>query len=174
MEQNNKQPSPYFVRRTLTRQSEAIEINNFTVVEDQVHPLRDYWLMAKRHRWLILSCASVSLIIAALYAFTRTPLYTSETTVLIERRAPQILNLKDARGEATDNDYNEEFYKTQYEILKSRALAERVIRHEGLETLPIFGGKTAGATKQGLISGVWKQFKQVLTSASPAKTQNPT
>ncbi|HEY2923148.1 MAG TPA: Wzz/FepE/Etk N-terminal domain-containing protein, partial [Candidatus Binatia bacterium] len=168
-------PSPYFVRRPPRLVGDTVEIRDYAAVEEQVHPLRDYWLMAKRHRWLILSCALVSFIVAALYAFTRTPLYTSETTLLIERKAPQILNLRDARGEAADyNDYNNEFYKTQYEILKSRALAERVIRHEGLETLPLFGGgKMSSESKEGLISGLWKELKTSAKGLVPGKPATP-
>ncbi|HEY3166945.1 MAG TPA: Wzz/FepE/Etk N-terminal domain-containing protein, partial [Candidatus Binatia bacterium] len=121
------QPSPYFIRRTVRPENQTIDLHDFSVVEDQVHPLRDYWLIVKRHRWLILSCALALFIAATLYTFTRTPLYTAEATLLIERKAPQILKLQDARADSVDyNDYNNEFYKTQYEILKNRALAERV------------------------------------------------
>src|SRR3954467_9103124 len=118
MEQKN-QPSPYFIRRTARPENQTIDIHDFTVVEDQVHPLRDYWQLVKRHRWLILSCAVVLFISATLYTFTRTPLYTAEATILIERKTPQILKLQDARGESYDEDYSNQFYKTQYEILKS-------------------------------------------------------
>src|SRR5947208_1375045 len=154
-------PSPYFIRRTPRAEGQTIDLHEFSVVEDQVHPLRDYWLIIKRHRWLILSCALALFIGAALYTFARTPLYTAEATVLIERKAPQILKLQDARADSVDyNDYNNEFYKTQYEILKSRALAERVVRDEGLESHPLFGGgKTNDAAKEGLVAGFWKNSK---------------
>ena len=168
-----KQPSPYFIRRTPRVEGQTIDIRDYSVVEDRVHPLRDYWLIAKRHRWLILSCALVFFIGAALYAFTRTPLYTAEATLLIERKAPQILKLQDARGEA--DDYNNEFYKTQYEILKSRALAERVVRDQGLENHPLFGGgEMAEATKEGLISGLWKELKNSAQGVMPAKQKATT
>ena len=171
MEPTN-QPSPYFIRRTVRPETPAIELREFSVVEDQVHPLRDYWLIVKRHRWLIVSCALVVFIGAALYTFTRTPLYTSETTLLIERKAPQFLKLQDARGDA--DDYNQEFYKTQYEILKSRALAERVVRDEALEAHPAFGGgkNTLGA-KEGLVSGLWQQLKTVVKESMPARPAAP-
>src|SRR5918999_1284820 len=179
MEQNN-QPSPYFIRRTARPENQPIDVHDFSVIEDQVHPLRDYWLVAKRHRWLILSCALVLFISAALYTFTRTPLYTAEATLLIERKAPQVLKLQDAHGDTSDyNDYNNEFYKTQYEILKSRALAERVVRDEGLENHPIFGGgKADQSEKPGLVSGLWQQLKATATGLMPAKaptsnTQDP-
>src|ERR671934_120244 len=110
MESTN-QPSPYFIRRTGRPEPQTIELREFSVVEEPVHPLRDYWTIVKRHRWLILSCAATLFIAAALYTFTRTPLYTAETTLLIERKAPQVLKLQDARAESVDyNDYNNEFY----------------------------------------------------------------
>ena len=171
MEPTN-QPSPYFIRRTARPETPAIELRDFSVVEDQVHPLRDYWLIVKRHRWLIVSCALVVFIGAALYTFTRTPLYTSEATLLIERKAPQFLKLQDARGDA--DDYNQEFYKTQYEILKSRALAERVVRDEALEEHPFFGGgKTTQESKEGLVSGLWQQLKATAVNLLPAKPVAP-
>ncbi len=175
MDQTPNPPSPYFVRRAPRPVGETIDIHDYAVVEDSVHPLRDYWLIAKRHRWLILSCALVFFIGAALYAFTRTPLYTAETTVLIERKAPQILNLRDAQGETDYNDYNNEFYKTQYEILKSRALAERVVRDQGLERHPLFGGgKTAQSTREGLISGLWTELKNSAQGVLPARQKPAT
>ena len=168
----SKQPSPYFVRRTLTPQNEAIEINDFAVVDDQVHPLREYWVTIKRHRWLILVTALAILMTAFFYSITRVPLYTAEATLLIERRAPQILKVQDARGEGDVNDYNNEFYKTQYEILKSPALAERVVREEGLASLPLFGGKGGAADADkpaGLVDGLKKTVKSWVKEVLPAK-----
>src|ERR1051325_1824672 len=110
---NHNQPSPYFIRRTARSEPQTIDLHDFSVIEDPVHPLRDYWAVVKRHRWLIASSAMTLFIAAGLYAFTRTPLFTSETTLLIERKAPQVLKVEDARSESVDysSDYNE-FYKT--------------------------------------------------------------
>ena len=171
MEQTN-QPSPYFIRRTLRPENQTIDLHEFSVVEDQIHPLRDYWLIVKRHRWLILSCALALFIAATLYTFTRTPLYTAEATLLIERKVPQILKLRDTRKDSGDDDYSSQCYKTQYEILKSRALAERVARDEGLESHPVFGGgKTNETAKDGLVSGLLKELKNWAKGFMPAKPQ---
>src|SRR5437773_1677480 len=171
MEQTN-QPSPYFIRRTVRPENQTIDLHDFSVVEDQIHPLRDYWLIVKRHRWLILSCALALFIAATLYTFTRTPLYTAEATLLIERKVPQILKLRDTREDSGDDDYSSQFYKTQYEILKSRALAERVVRDEGLESHPVFGGgKTNVTAKDGLVSGLLKELKNWAKGFMPAKPQ---
>jgi GumC protein len=162
-------PSPYFIRRTAPPDKGVIDLQEFSVVEEQVHhPLKDYWLVVKRHRWLVLLCAFAVTLCAALHTFTRTPLYTAETTLLIERKAPQFLKLQDARGELVDS--NNEFYKTQYEILKSPSFAERVIREEGLQSDPSFVGVKDDASKNpGLVNGVWGDFKKWAGGFIPSK-----
>jgi len=153
------EPSPYFFRRTAPLEKKVVDLHEFSVVQDPVVPLREYWLIVFRHRWLILICAFALLLCAALYSFTRTPLYTAEATLLIERRVPQVLKVQDARADSLDYN-NLEFYKTQYEILKSRALAERVIRDEALETHPLFaGGRDDKAAQSGLVAGLWSGIK---------------
>src|SRR5437773_12214760 len=112
--------------RTARVDEDVVNLNAYVVVEYHVPPLREYWLTIKRHRWLIVMTALGVLACAMLYLFTRIPLYTAEATVLIERKAPQILKVQDTRADSIDSgDYNNEFYKTQYEILRSPVLAER-------------------------------------------------
>src|SRR3990167_7377994 len=101
------EPSPYFFRRTAPVEKGVIDLREFSVVEDQIAPLRECWLIAYRHRWLILICAFALLLCAALYSFTRTPLYTAEATLLIERKVPQVLKVQDARADSLDFNNSE-------------------------------------------------------------------
>ncbi len=62
-------------------------------------------------------------LLTMLVLLTRTRLYTATSTILIEAQTPEVLETKNQQPELnTDN-----FYKTQYEILKSRSLAAMVI-----------------------------------------------
>ena len=55
------------------------------------------------------------------------PTYTAEVTLLIERKPPRVLDMYEASADLlVPDDYG--FYQTQYELLKSRALAAQVIR----------------------------------------------
>jgi len=55
------------------------------------------------------------------------PTYTAEVMLLIERKPPRVLEMHEVSAELfVPDDYD--FYKTQYELLKSRALAAQVIR----------------------------------------------
>lgn len=138
------QPTPYFLRRSQPANGKVVDLGDVADVAatlDQTHPLKEYWLTISRHLWLILACTAALFLSGILFWLTRVSLYTAEATILIERKAPQFLKMQDAGGGQLDSgDYNSEFLKTQYEILKSRALAERVIREEGLLGHPLFGG----------------------------------
>jgi capsular exopolysaccharide synthesis family protein len=105
---------------------------------DDDNLLWDWWSTVRRHGWLIFSTALCVIAAATLYAFTSTPLYTAQTLLLIERKAPQVLRIQDARGDTEDFNNTAEFYRTQYEILKSPALAERIIRGDGFANSPFF------------------------------------
>ena len=79
----------------------------------------------------ILTCIVVFVVITALVSYRMTPVYKSTVQILIEREVPKVLKLQPSfpTGGAADFD----FYKTQYELLKSRSLAKNVIQRLGLE-----------------------------------------
>jgi len=62
--------------------------------------------------------------LAAYYAYTATPVYSATSTLLIEQQKTNIPTIEELYG--VDNQ-NTDYYQTQFELLKSRSLAERVI-----------------------------------------------
>src|SRR5215472_33509 len=94
--------------------------------------LRDYWLIIRKHTRLVAAAMLASVTLTAMAVALTRPRYTSQAVLLIERSAPQVLDIRQALPDplmSEDLDY----YKTQYELLKSRTLAARVIREQGLE-----------------------------------------
>lgn len=143
-------PSPYFIHHAPARQNSVIELSA-EALEIQHSNLREYWYLVKRYRWIILGTVLAVVCSVMLYTLTQTPLYTARTTLLIERKAPQVLKIQDSLTESIDNT---EYYKTQFEILKSRALAAQVIQRLGLENKPLFGAQRDGQEPIGLVAGV--------------------
>src|SRR5580765_7559669 len=161
-----------FLNPPARAERDIVDLHEFLIVEDHLHPLREYWCTLKRHAWLILACAAAAILGAALYTFTRPLLYTADTTLLIERKAPQFLKLQDARPEINDYDFANEFQKTQHEILKSRSLAERVIQREGLQNHYLFkSGKDAKGAHPGLISSTWARLKRRVARFLPGEAK---
>ena len=86
--------------------------------------LRLYLTMLHRRRALVFTCLLLSLLTAGLYNYTARPLYQATAQLLIEPLPSGVLPGREAvAAEAMGAD----FYQTQYELLRGRALVERVI-----------------------------------------------
>jgi capsular exopolysaccharide synthesis family protein len=70
-----------------------------------------------------------------------------------------VLNIREATSESQGAD-EYDFYRTQFEILKSRALAARVIQEQGLE---MHDFSTGEATKAGGVAHLWAQVTEWVT-----------
>jgi uncharacterized protein involved in exopolysaccharide biosynthesis len=77
--------------------------------------------------WLIVVFFCGTVLTTTLLLMLMPPTYTAEVMLLIEQKPPRVLEMHEVSAElfALD-DYG--FYKTQYALLKSRALAAQVIR----------------------------------------------
>jgi capsular exopolysaccharide synthesis family protein len=96
-----------------------------------------------RRRWTVLATLAVALAIGAAATLLTRPLYTAEATLQIDRETEKVVS----RDEATPQDnLGEEFYETQYGLLRSRALAERVAQSQGLLIDDAFIARMKGRT----------------------------
>lgn len=103
--------------------------------------LVDHWRLIVRHRWGILGIACAAVLIGALIAFSTTPVYKASVTLLVEPIQPKVVNLQPLDGAPPLTL----FYETQYEIIRSRAIAETVVDKLGLVDNDLFrGGSDAG------------------------------
>jgi len=95
-----------------------------------------------RRKWIVITVLVAVVTTVTIGTFIMKPEYRATATLKIEKENPNILAFKDVIGlERAEEDY----YQTQYKILKSRNLAKRVIRSLKLNTHPEFAPKTKGA-----------------------------
>ena len=93
--------------------------------------LASYWRLALKYRFLIIGCFLGTLIIGATLTLLMTPVYTAQATLQIDREAARVLESEDV-APRENMMQGEEFFQTQYGLLRSRSLAERVIESLGL------------------------------------------
>lgn len=107
------------------------------LAEESAGSLHDYLRIVRRYRLLVLSLLGCALATAALVGWIMPPGYTASGMILIEAPAPQALSLKDLEAEPPqiEDDY---YYETQYQVLKSRSLAQQVIEELKLDREPTF------------------------------------
>lgn len=102
--------------------------------ESETAPVLDlavYWRLVLKHRFLILGCFLGVLAIGAALTLLMTPIYTAKATLQINREADRVFNSESVRP-SESLVQGEEFFQTQYGLLRSRSLAERVIESLGL------------------------------------------
>lgn len=96
-----------------------------------------YVRIALKHRWLILGAFLAALVIGVAVTLLSTRIYTASATLQIDRQATQVLEDADV-APAESMIAGEEFFQTQYGLLRSRSLAERVVDSLGLATSEVF------------------------------------
>jgi capsular exopolysaccharide synthesis family protein len=88
--------------------------------------LRQYWEAALRRKFTILGIIAAALVAGIVVTLVMSPKYTARTQLEIAREQKQITNVEGL--EAPNATQDQEFYATQYALLKTRPVAERVAR----------------------------------------------
>jgi len=131
MEDNNNReiPRQYAVKPYEPAElppSPFVRYNSYEQQED--YHLRDYISVIRKRKWIVLSFIVAVVITTAVVTFSMVPLYRSTVVIKIDKQSPNVLSFK-GMTPTLDADT----YETQREILKSRSLAERVIRRLELD-----------------------------------------
>ena len=92
--------------------------------EDEIDLLA-YWQILLKRRWLVLGILASILALTLLVTLLTPPIYRATSTLQIDREAMQIVQVEGMNAPEAAN--SGDFYQTQYELLQSRALAERVV-----------------------------------------------
>jgi capsular exopolysaccharide synthesis family protein len=132
---------------------------------DEEPDLWEYWEIIRRHTRLIAGLFVIAELLTLLVVLVKTPLYTGLSTILIESQAPQVLEANNDRR--PDLEEVASFYKTQYEILKSRTLAAKVVRDLALDRNPYFTQKPSLVGQ--FLSSLWSVFSSESRSRAAAR-----
>jgi len=119
--------------------------NPFLEQEINLHEYLDILL---QRRWLIISFTIILCTLVLIYSFMTKPVYEGTTRILIEKESPRVVKI----DEVTPEDFSaREYYQTQYKILKSRAVAEKVDKAlGGYKPFSEWRGRLKGKTLEGL------------------------
>src|SRR5687768_12848899 len=99
---------------------------------DQTLQLRDLLRVFLKRKWTILAIFAISATFSVVLTYLASPVYRASTTIQIERFVPRMFDYKDVTQAETFDYDSADFYNTNYELLKSRAVAERAVEDLGL------------------------------------------
>ena len=96
--------------------------------EKEIH-LRDYLRIVNKRKATIVTFFIITLLIVIIATFTATPMYRASTKIIVE---------KNSVGALTSYRYtphDPEFLETQYQLIKSAAVVEKVVKKLGAEKM---------------------------------------
>ena len=105
--------------------------------EVQEFRLAEYFAVIRKRLGLITMMCLAPTLICALIVFGMTPVYTANSTIEITDTRPKILDDVQDLIQQTTNADQHDFYKTEFDVLRSRKLAAQVILSLGLDRLPL-------------------------------------
>lgn len=86
-----------------------------------VHDIRRYLGVAHKRRGLLATTVGLCLLVAVLYNYTTRPVYLATVQILIDKAQPKVL----PGSQLVDPGLQD--MQTEYELLRGRALAERLV-----------------------------------------------
>ena len=108
--------------------------NTLPVQQEDAIDLRHYWRVLMRFKWGILGLAIAVTLAAVFFVSAMRPVYKASATLMIEQKQGKTLtSLDDVYGADVTG---KEYLQTQFEILKSRELAARVVRELSIADHP--------------------------------------
>ena len=102
---------------------------------EQAFNLRDLLRIFLKRKWTILIIFAVFALFSVVRTYLAPPVYRASTTIQIEKFQPRVFDYKEVQPLEAPDD-NQDFYATNYELLKSRTLAERAVEDIGLRKNP--------------------------------------
>jgi len=134
--------------------------------DDAIH-LRDLWRVIVKRKWVVVAVLLIVLLTALVVTMMATPVYRASITLKIERDAAKVVDFKGAP--VVPEEYGDiDFYRTQYELLKSRSLAERVVRQLDLKQRSATAPEKAAPWWSEMWAGLFRRDGEAKDEAAEA------
>lgn len=104
---------------------------------------RYYLRVIGRRKWMILLVFMVVAVGVSLYTVRQPRVYRAQVSLIIDAKEPRFLDqqIQDVNTDSSGNYWaNKEFLETQFKIIQSRSVSQRVVEKLGLATDPEFLG----------------------------------
>jgi len=130
--------------------------------------LRDYLDIILRRKWLILSVVFASFITTLIVSYSMQPLYKAKAKIEVSLQAPRVTRFEDPLSSQVQS---REFIQTQFKLLQSESLADRVIERLQLDTNPAFHPPAKKQGEENVFTGIRQFFRNIFKSSSDSKGQ---
>jgi capsular exopolysaccharide synthesis family protein len=111
--------------------------------DEETIDLRKYWQIIVKRKWTVVTFFVIVVLAVMTATFLTTKIYRSSLTLQIDQQDTKVIQIQDVTPTETPAG-SKDFYETQYELLQSRTVAERVIDQLNLGDNPLFAKRDSG------------------------------
>jgi hypothetical protein len=119
--------------------------------------LRDYLEVILRRKWLIATVLTLVFLSTLIFSLAVTRIYEASAVVEVSQETPHVTTFQEVLGSEIQA---REFYETQVELLRSKAMINRVIEELDLVAHPVIR-KTVFSRRQTRVSGTNRRGRQI-------------
>ncbi|RKZ48962.1 MAG: lipopolysaccharide biosynthesis protein [Gammaproteobacteria bacterium] len=141
--------------------------------QDSEIDLRQVFFTILKYKWSILALAITVSVLTSMWAYSLVDIYRGTSSLLIEAEESKIVSIEEVYGLSTDSW---EYYETQLQILKSRALASKVFDALNLEKHAEFLPSTKPESRLpsfNIMGTIKKWIKNLLPDKLPGEDKPP-
>lgn len=118
------------------------------ILDNETVNIAHYLQTIQNYQWRILGLAVSVTVLVSLLVLSMTPRFTSKASLLIEAEQANVLSIEEVYGLDSSR---KEYFQTQYEILRSRKIADKVVEKLNLIEEPSLNLDVYEANKSKLI-----------------------
>ena len=130
--------------------------------------LMDYWQIVLKRKWVVVTFAGSLFLFTGVFSFLATPQFKSTVTLLIDDASSRMLSIDESFSYRSPGFRDLRFFNTQLRLIKSKSLAEQVVKKMNLLSRSEFG---AGEKKKSFLVSL-KSFITLKWLSSGEKKDN--
>ncbi len=139
--------------------------------EDSID-LRQYWHIIVKRKWTVLTFLGIVVAAVVTATLLQTRIYRASLTLQIEQQGARVTRIEEVTPTEPSWD-GREFYQTQYELLRSRALAQRVVAQINLGEHPLYKEDPTRQARPGVLASLRTAIGGVEAGAAPKEAPSP-
>ncbi len=121
--------------------------------------LMDYWQIVLKRKWILIAFAGSLVVFTGIFSFVAKPQFKSTATLMIEDASARMLSMEESFAYRTPVFRDLTFFNTQIRLIKSKSLADRVVKKIDLLSRPEFNpenkNKSLGRKLIGFVTLRW-------------------
>jgi len=121
--------------------------------------LMDYWQIVLKRKWILIAFAGSLVVFTGIFSFAAKPQFKSTATLMIEDASARMLSMEESFAYRTPVFRDLTFFNTQIRLIKSKSLADRVVKKMDLLSRPEFNpennNKSLGRKLIGFVTLRW-------------------